>query len=145
MLTAEEVRELHQDLVRLSVPGIEIVTGDPLAAETPGDSEGDTPVGGCAAGFSGITVMPDGGLTPCRRLNIPIGNIRTDSFREVWALAPILNRLRDKGSYRGRCGACARWAGCRGCRAIAYAYSALQGTPDYLADDPQCYHWSINN
>ncbi|MCU0578196.1 MAG: radical SAM protein [Desulfobacterota bacterium] len=68
MLTAEEVRELHQDLVRLSVPGIEIVTGDPLAAATPGDSEGDTPVGGCAAGFSGITVMPDGGLTPCRRL-----------------------------------------------------------------------------
>jgi MoaA/NifB/PqqE/SkfB family radical SAM enzyme len=145
MLTAEEVRQLYQDLLGTDVPGLEIVTGDPLAADIAAGEEGDTPVGGCAAGFSGITVMPDGLLTPCRRLNIPIGNIRTDSFREIWALSPVLNRLRDKSLYNGRCGACARWAGCRGCRAIAYAFSGLQGQPDYLADDPQCYHFSVHN
>lgn len=140
MLTAEGVRTLHRNLLNLSFPDLEIVTGDPLAADVPVGEGGDVPVGGCAAGFSGITIMPDGLLTPCRRLNIPIGNIRTDSFREVWTLSPVLNRLREKNLYGGRCGACARWAACRGCRAIAYAYSALQGTPDYLADDPQCYH-----
>jgi radical SAM protein with 4Fe4S-binding SPASM domain len=145
MLTAAEVRQLHQTLGGLSVPGLEIVTGDPLAADAPEDPEGDVPVGGCAAGFSGITIMPDGTLTPCRRLDIPIGNIRTDPFREVWALSPVLNRLRDKNLYGGRCGACDRWAACRGCRAIAYAFSGLQGKPDYLAEDPQCYHLSINN
>jgi AdoMet-dependent heme synthase len=145
MLTADEVRALHRHLGGLAVPGLEIVTGDPLAVEAPGGPDGDTPAGGCAAGFSGITIMPDGLLTPCRRLNIPIGNIRTDSFREIWALSPVLNRLRDKSLYSGRCGTCARWAGCRGCRAIAYAFSGLRGNPDYLADDPQCYHLPVNN
>ncbi len=28
---------------------------------------------------------------------------------------------------------------CRGCRAIAYAYSSAKGIGDYLAEDPQCF------
>jgi radical SAM protein with 4Fe4S-binding SPASM domain len=97
-------------------------------------------VGGCAAGLAGITVLEDGTLLPCRRLPVPIGNIRRDSLREVWAASPVLVRLRDRASYRGRCGACARWAACRGCRAIAWAASLADGAADLCADDPQCFH-----
>jgi MoaA/NifB/PqqE/SkfB family radical SAM enzyme len=78
-------------------------------------------------------------ITPCRRLFIPIGNVRRESLREVWATSSILNALRDRSSYRGRCGACRRWAGCRGCRAIAYAYALSKGEDDFLGEDPQCF------
>jgi radical SAM protein with 4Fe4S-binding SPASM domain len=97
------------------------------------------PAGGCAAGVSGLTILPDGTITPCRRLPIPIGNARTDSLREVWATSSVLNRLRDKSAYKGKCKKCIRWFQCKGCRAIAYAYSQSKGKGDFLAEDPQCF------
>ena len=60
-------------------------------------------------------------------------------MREIWAASPVLEALRDKSRYSGKCGACARWADCRGCRAIAYEYARSQGNPDFLAPDPQCF------
>lgn len=98
---------------------------------------GSFAIGGCAAGISGITLLPDGTITPCRRLNIPIGNVRRDSLREVWANSGVLRQLRDKQSYKAKCGVCHRWALCRGYRAVAYAYS---GNGDFLAEDPQCFY-----
>ena len=109
-----------------------------LIKEEQGD-RGDIPLGGCAAGVSGMTILPDGTLTPCRRLYIPVGNIRKDSFREVWATSEVLEGIRDRSRYKGKCGSCKRWADCRGCRAIAYAFSRAQGKSDFLAEDPQCF------
>ncbi|MEW6487998.1 MAG: radical SAM protein [Thermodesulfobacteriota bacterium] len=142
LLPASRVREVYEHLRSLEVPGLAIGTGDPLATQLDldgTDGAGCTAVGGCAAGVSGITILPDGTLHPCRRLPIPIGNLRTDDLREVWATSPVLAALRDKGRYSGRCGACARWAACRGCRAVAYAVTLARGCGNYLADDPQCF------
>ena len=144
MLDTAEVGELYERLFARAVPGLEIVTGDPVAAQlnaAPGSPipAPDIPCGGCAAGVSGLTILADGTVVPCRRLEIPIGNVRTDSLREIWADSEVLAGLRDKGRYRGTCGSCDRWADCRGCRAIAYAYSRSQGKDDFLAGDPQCF------
>jgi radical SAM protein with 4Fe4S-binding SPASM domain len=70
---------------------------------------------------------------------IPLGNIRRDSLREVWAASGVLRRLRDRESYKGKCGKCVHWASCRGCRAIAYAYSRSRGGDDPMAEDPRCF------
>ena len=142
MLTTQEVHDLYEELFALSVPGLEIVTGDPVAAQmgiSAGTDQGCTPYGGCAAGVSGLTILADGTVVPCRRLDIPLGNVRTDSLREIWATSPILVRLRQKNLYGGKCATCERWGGCRGCRAIAYAYSVARGNHDFLAEDPQCF------
>jgi radical SAM protein with 4Fe4S-binding SPASM domain len=72
-------------------------------------------------------------------MGIPVGNILKDSLREIWATSDVLNALRDKKVYKGKCGACKRWSICRGCRAIAYAYSVSQGRNDFLEEDPQCF------
>lgn len=143
MLDSGEVRELYMSLMAENGKGMDIVTGDPLAAQMDareGAGTGHVPCGGCAAGLSGLTILPDGTVTPCRRLDIPIGNVRKDALREVWATSGVLNALRDRTRYRGKCASCKRWAACRGCRAIAYAYSLAQGEADYLAEDPQCFH-----
>jgi radical SAM protein with 4Fe4S-binding SPASM domain len=146
MLSPEELLSFYQGILPIQVSGLDVGSGDPLANQIsdtggPEAGEGDSfPWGGCAAGVSGLTLLPDGTILPCRRLPVPLGNVRQHRLREIWAASPVLEALRDKTSYPGKCGSCKRWAQCRGCRAIAYAWSRAQGTPDFLAPDPQCFY-----
>ena len=142
MLAAEEVKDLYEKIFSLDTGNLRIVTGDPVASQLSieiGADRGNIPMGGCAAGVSGLTILPDGTIVPCRRLYIPIGNIKRDSFREIWSTSQVLEALRDRSRYSGKCGSCNRWASCRGCRAIAYAFSQAKGENDFLAEDPQCF------
>ncbi len=144
MVNTDDLRSLYEKIFSQSENGLTIVTGDPVASQSRnrGDSTvdtGDIPAGGCAAGLSGLTILPDGTLVPCRRLPVPLGNIRKDSLREVWAVSETLNALRDRTRYKGKCRSCSSWSRCRGCRAIAYAYSEGGGKGDLLAEDPQCF------
>jgi len=143
MLKREVLEDLYNEIFSLNTGDLRIVTGDPVASQLSGPSDEDAdrpwPTGGCAAGVSGLTVLPDGTVTPCRRLPVAIGNVRKDSLREIWASSEILNALRDKSGYKGRCGKCKKWSACRGCRAIAYAYSQADSCDDILAEDPQCF------
>jgi MoaA/NifB/PqqE/SkfB family radical SAM enzyme len=142
ILSPALVKKAYEAVLNAPVDGLEIVTGDPVASQRKlkhAGSFGCTAFGGCAAGVSGLTFQPDGTINPCRRLNIPIGNIKRDSIREVWAASEVLASLRDRDQYKGKCGQCDRWANCRGCRAIAYACSCAKGDSDFLAEDPQCF------
>jgi AdoMet-dependent heme synthase len=142
MLSSGKVKELYKKIFSMDTGKLQIVTGDPVASQSAverSDDRGNVPLGGCAAGVSGLTILPDGVIVPCRRLCIPIGNIRIDSFREIWSASGVLEALRDRSKYHGKCGRCRRWADCRGCRAIAYAFSQAKGENDFLAEDPQCF------
>jgi radical SAM protein with 4Fe4S-binding SPASM domain len=148
MISREGVREIYESIFGLDTGSLKIVTGDPVASQMRDgmrngtglvDDCGSIATSGCAAGISGLTILPDGIVTPCRRLPIPLGNVRQDSLREIWTNSEILEQLRDRSQYKGKCGSCRRWAVCRGCRAIAYAYSLTRGEPDILAEDPQCF------
>ena len=111
-----------------------------MGVAPPAQSEAESfPAGGCSAGVAGLTILADGVVVPCRRLHLPLGKAGQDSLREMWAASPVLEALRDKSRYAGKCGKCARWADCRGCRAIAYEFAKSQGTEDFLAPDPQCF------
>jgi MoaA/NifB/PqqE/SkfB family radical SAM enzyme len=143
MLSTDAVEDLYRQIFSLNTGDLMIVTGDPVASQYRSPAQAaygsSVPSGGCAAGVSGLTILPDGTLTPCRRLPIPIGNVRTDSLREIWATSDVLNSLRDQTLYQGKCGGCSRWASCRGCRAIAFATAGAGGVNACLAEDPQCF------
>jgi radical SAM protein with 4Fe4S-binding SPASM domain len=144
MLTPDRVRNLYSRIGSLSFRNMKLVTGDPVAACMRATADGcddqaAVPIGGCAAGVSGLTILSDGTIVPCRRLPIPLGNVKIDSIREVWATSPVLDALRTRACYEGKCGTCKRWAVCRGCRAIAFAWSSSRGESNYLSDDPQCF------
>jgi len=144
MLTPDKVRELYTRIFSLSFEKMKLVTGDPVATcmratEGGNDDHTDVPIGGCAAGVSGLTILSDGTIVPCRRLPISLGNIRTDSIREIWTTSSVLDALRTRARYDGKCGACKRWAICRGCRAIAFAWSSFREEGNFLSEDPQCF------
>jgi len=141
-LSPQELRSAYRKIVSLNTPAFQVLSGDPLAgtlSETHPPSGCSLTLSGCSAGFSGITLTSDGSVMPCRRIGLSAGNLKTKSLRPIWASSRLLCRLRRKESYTGKCGQCSLWPSCRGCRAVAYAYSLARGKPDLFADDPQCW------
>ena len=141
-LSRVEVSDFYKKLREFRGKSRIVVTSrDPLAAiaEMEGEiPQSEMPIGGCAAGISGVTIAADGTIMPCRRMGLPIGNIGEGSFRELWAGSPVLWSLRRRESYHDGCNSCRYWSVCRGCRAIALAFARAEGKEDYLGADPQC-------
>lgn len=89
-------------------------------------------LGGCGAGFSGISVLSNGKVYPCRRLPIEIGHI-SEGLVNLITEKEIMQNLRDFQKMTKNTG-CGYVTHCKGCRAIAYAT-----TGDYMAKDPMCF------
>lgn len=95
----------------------------------------DKNLGGfCPAGFTSLAILHDGTVLPCRRLEIPIGNILDDGLYKIWYTSEVLWKLRNKKLLGGKCGTCELLGNCGGCRAIAYTVYG-----DFTAPDPQCW------
>ena len=142
LLTPEELKTAYQKAMSLNSSSFGVGSGDPLAGILSADAidlNCDLTLSGCSAAFSGVTISSDGSVMPCRRIGLTAGNLKKSSLRNIWASSRLLWQLRRRESYLGKCGECVLWPSCRGCRAVAYAYSAAQGRPDLFADDPQCW------
>jgi len=92
-------------------------------------------VGGCGAGRIYAALQPNGTISPCVFMPIPLGNIRKQSFWKIWTKHPLLQQLRNKDLLKGMCGICPYRYVCGGCRARAYGYLG-----DPLAPDPGCIY-----
>jgi AdoMet-dependent heme synthase len=87
---------------------------------------------GCSAGYRALSVLSDGTVYPCRRLPIPIGNIK-EGIANLIVNNNIMQELRDLSKME-RNAQCNKVSHCRGCRAVAYAV-----TGDFMAKDPMCF------
>ena len=90
---------------------------------------------GCLAGQLIVLIDVDGNVLPCSYFPMAAGNIREQSFKEIWEESKLFKDLRDFKSYKGRCGSCEYVGVCGGCRARAYAM-----TGDYMGEEPFCSH-----
>ncbi len=88
---------------------------------------------GCSAGIRGICIIENGDIMPCRRLDMSIGNIRNNSFLEIWN-SSCLKHFRTRDNYEGKCKNCKFLKKCGGCRAIAKAICGSE-----YGEDPQCF------
>lgn len=89
---------------------------------------------GCLAGTDYCCILPDGKVHICPYLPVKVGNVREESFVEIWKNAEIFDELRAM-DYNGSCGSCQHIDICGGCRARAYYYSDDR---DYMAGEPWC-------
>jgi radical SAM protein with 4Fe4S-binding SPASM domain len=88
----------------------------------------------CPCGIDYCRITPDGKLTPCPYMPTEAGDLRRQSFGEIWSSSRVLAQLRAR-QLGGRCGRCEYRMVCGGCRARALATRG-----DYLAEDPGCVY-----
>lgn len=86
----------------------------------------------CPCGVQYCRITPEGNVTPCPYMPMVAGDLRRQTFGEVWRDSPVFARLRE-GELGGKCGRCEYREVCGGCRARAFADSG-----DVLAADRSC-------
>jgi radical SAM protein with 4Fe4S-binding SPASM domain len=90
---------------------------------------------GCLAGTGVCFISHDGEVFPCGYLPALAGDLRKQSFAEVWNDSQVFAELRDADNLKGKCGCCEFRHVCMGCRARAFA-----ATGDFLAEEPFCVY-----
>ncbi len=93
---------------------------------------------GCIAGQLIVLIDVDGNVLPCSYFPKPAGNIKKESFKEIWENSELFKELRDFKKYKGKCGSCEYINVCGGCRARAYSVYG-----DYLEEEPFCSYIPI--
>jgi heme b synthase len=88
---------------------------------------------GCIAGQLICLINVDGEVFPCSYFPKSAGNIKEQSFKEIWEDSELFRELRDFKKYKGKCGSCEYINVCGGCRARSYSVYG-----DYLEEEPFC-------
>src|SRR5690348_9451344 len=90
---------------------------------------------GCLAGTGVCFISHEGEVYPCGYLPAIAGDLRRESFAEIWTHSQVFEQLRDTGNLKGKCGCCEFRNICMGCRARAFAASG-----DFLDEEPFCIY-----
>jgi heme b synthase len=90
---------------------------------------------GCLAGIGFCFISHRGKVKGCGYLDVEAGDVRKQSFSQIWADSFLFNRLRALSNIKGKCGVCEYQRICGGCRARAY-----EATGDYLEAEPHCIY-----
>lgn len=124
-VTLEQMRELFDKLSQIDRErfGLEWAPHPPIAGLC------------CQRHAYTCTVTVTGDVLPCPGVNIPVGNIREKSLKDILAQSTVIKDLRNiRETIKGKCRECEHRLECYGCRGMAY-----QATGDYLAEDPLCW------
>lgn len=115
-------------------------SGHPSGNHTghPGDMNAMTK--GCLAGTGVCFISHEGEVFPCGYLPVIAGDLRKQSFGDIWKNSTVFNELRDTENLKGKCGCCEFRNVCMGCRARAFA-----ATGDFLSEEPFCVYQPRTN
>jgi radical SAM/SPASM domain protein of ACGX system len=87
---------------------------------------------GCNCARNHITILPNGDIYACRRMESKVGNVKTDRLSDVW-VSEQMDAYRQYDKFV-KCSKCELKSVCRGCPAVTYGY-----THDLYDADPQCW------
>jgi AdoMet-dependent heme synthase len=90
---------------------------------------------GCLAGTGVCFISHEGEVYPCGYLPVIAGDLRKQTFVDIWEDSTVFHELRDAGNLKGKCGCCEFRNVCMGCRARAYA-----ATGDFMDEEPFCMY-----
>jgi radical SAM protein with 4Fe4S-binding SPASM domain len=91
------------------------------------------------AGSGFCFISHTGQVQGCGYLDVAAGNIRNQTFGQIWHDSQLFRQLRDLRAIKGKCGICEYKSICGGCRARAY-----ESTGDYMEAEPYCVHQPRN-
>lgn len=90
---------------------------------------------GCLAGSGVCFISHEGEVFPCGYLPVKAGDLRQQSFKDIWQNSIVFEQLRDTNNLEGKCGCCEFRNICMGCRARAFA-----ATGNMMSEEPFCVY-----
>ena len=87
---------------------------------------------GCNCGRNHLTILPNGDIYACRRMESKVGNINESNLYDVW-ISDNMNAYRQYDKFV-KCSKCELKGVCRGCPSVTYGY-----THNMYDADPQCW------
>lgn len=87
---------------------------------------------GCSCGNCHMTILSDGAVYACRRMESKVGNALTDDLYDLFT-GDAYEAYRQYDKFE-KCVRCELWRFCRGCPAVAAGYHG-----NMYAPDPQCW------
>jgi AdoMet-dependent heme synthase len=90
---------------------------------------------GCLAGTGVCFISHEGEVYPCGYLPVIAGDLRKQTFVDIWENSTVFHELRDVDNLKGKCGCCEFRNVCMGCRARAYA-----ATGNFMDEEPFCVY-----
>ncbi len=90
-------------------------------------------VDGCGMGIRHLSILSDGNVLACRRMPVYVGKVPDEKLINVFLKSEGLNEIRDVENLE-KCSKCNLVNSCRGCPAVAYAYSG-----SLFKQDPHCW------
>lgn len=90
---------------------------------------------GCLASSGVCFVSHRGAVQPCGYLPLVAGDLRRETFKDIWEQSRLFNEMRDLGNLEGKCGCCEFQNVCMGCRARAFGL-----TGNWKAEEPFCIY-----
>lgn len=91
----------------------------------------------CQCARTTCVIKPNGIVTPCEVLTMKAGDLRAETFAEIWRNSPVMEEFRsfNPDNLKGTCGGCSDRYVCGGnCRALALIHYG-----DFYAEDPACW------
>jgi radical SAM protein with 4Fe4S-binding SPASM domain len=87
------------------------------------------------AGTGVCFISHEGEVCPCGYLPVIAGDLRKQTFSDIWENSQVFHELRDTSNLKGKCGCCEFRNVCMGCRARAYV-----ATSDFMDEEPFCVY-----
>ena len=118
--------------------GVTPAAPPPIRPATAGGHPGGHPgtfSRGCLSGTGFCFISHVGTVQGCGYLDISAGNVKEQTFGQIWNNSKLFNSLRDLSALKGKCGICEYQRVCGGCRARAYEASG-----DCLDAEPYCIY-----
>jgi len=82
----------------------------------------------CSAGHTGCYVTPYGDVFPCVQFPLPSGNLRTQTFLDIWRNSSQLKEVRSiRAKDLPTCSGCSHVGTCTRCPGLAYMEGNMRG------------------
>jgi AdoMet-dependent heme synthase len=82
----------------------------------------------CSAGHSFCYISPYGDVFPCVQFPLPTGNVRQQTFLDIWNLSPQLKEVRSiQAKDLPVCSSCSHVTSCSRCPGLAYMEGSMRG------------------
>lgn len=101
----------------------EVISAESIGGMDDSEEEAPKKKGVCSAGWNSVSITSWGEVLPCITWRMSLGNLRNESFHDIWTNSPLLERIRSltHDDFDSACSSCGVLSKCHKCPGLAYS------------------------